>query len=148
MSNIVIREANIDDLDSILEIEEKCFTNPWSREAFELEICNNLLAKYVVAVHNEKIIGYGGIWLIIDEGHITNVAVHPESRGKGIGNLIVEGLIDLCKRNSIERMTLEVRVSNNTAINLYKKYDFSECGIRPKYYSDTKEDALIMWKEI
>jgi len=145
---IVVREMNINDLEKVLEIERECFTTPWSEEAFRMEVEKNMLAKYIVVEDEDEILGYGGIWLIVDEGHITNIAVHPRYRGKGIGNFLVEGLIDLCKRREIYRMTLEVRVSNIVAQSLYKKYGFKEAGIRPRYYSDTNEDALIMWKEL
>ena len=144
---IVVREMNINDLEKVLEIEKKSFTTPWSEEAFKMEVEKNMLAKYIVVEDEDDILGYGGIWMIVDEGHITNIAVHPNHRGKGIGNYLVEGLIDLCKRCEIYRMTLEVRVSNIVAQSLYRKYGFENAGIRPRYYSDTNEDAIIMWKE-
>jgi len=144
---IVVREMNIDDLEKVLEIERECFTTPWSEEAFRMEVEKNMLAKYIVVEDEDEISGYGGIWLIFYEGHITNIAVHSRHRAKGIGNFLVEGLIALCKKREIYRMTLEVRVSNIVAQSLYKKYGFKEEGVRPRYYSDTNEDALIMWKE-
>lgn len=145
--SINIRLMNENDVDDILEIEKKSFSTPWSKEAFEMEM-ENKLAKYVVIEVDGKIIGYGGIWLILDEGHITNVAIDPYFRGKGYSNHLVKGIIDLCLTNNIDRMTLEVRKSNVVAQNLYKKYGFEECGIRPGYYADNKEDAVIMWCNI
>lgn len=142
--SINIRLMNENDVDDVLEIEKKSFSTPWSKEAFEMEM-NNKLANYVVIEVDDNIIGYGGIWLIIDEGHITNVAIDPHYRGKGYSNHLVKGIIDLCLDNNIDRMTLEVRKSNVVAQNLYKKFGFEECGIRPGYYADTKEDAIIMW---
>lgn len=147
MSNILVREMEEKDVDGVLRIEELSFTTPWSKEAFVLEITTNKLAKYVIAERDGHIVGYGGVWLIIDEGHITNIAVEPQYRGQGIGNFLVEKLIDICKERGITSLTLEVRKSNIVAQSLYKKYGFKECGIRPGYYSDTKEDAIIMWKE-
>lgn len=147
MSNILIREMEEKDVDGVLRIEELSFTTPWSKEAFVLEITTNKLAKYVIVERDGHIVGYGGVWLIIDEGHITNIAVEPQYRGQGIGNFLVEKLIDICKERGITSLTLEVRKSNIVAQSLYKKYGFKECGIRPGYYSDTKEDAIIMWKE-
>ncbi|NLJ98935.1 MAG: GNAT family N-acetyltransferase, partial [Tissierellia bacterium] len=94
--NISIREMRESDLDRIMEIENKTFTPPWSREAFLLELNKNLLAKYIVGMVDGDIAGYGGIWLIIDEGHITNIAVEEKYRGLGVGKKIVEGLINLC----------------------------------------------------
>lgn len=148
MSKVIIRYMTEQDIDEVLDIEKKSFKTPWSRDAFIKEIKQNKLAKYIVAFIDDKIVGYGGIWFIVDEGHITNIAVHPSFRGLGIGNLLVEGLIEICRERGMNRMTLEVRKSNKVAQSLYKKYGFKECGIRPGYYSDTKEDAVIMWKEM
>ena len=147
MSDVLVREMEEKDIDGVLKIEELSFTTPWSKEAFTLEVTANNLAKYVVAEKDGRIVGYGGVWLIIDEGHITNIAVEPQYRGQGIGNFLVEKLINICKDRGITNMTLEVRKSNIVAQSLYKKYGFKECGIRPGYYSDTKEDAIIMWKK-
>ncbi|WP_352418326.1 ribosomal protein S18-alanine N-acetyltransferase [Proteiniborus sp.] len=146
MSDVIIREMTEEDVDGVLAIEREVFTTPWSREAFVLEITENQLARYVVAEKDEKIVGYGGLWLILDEGHITNIAVSSPYRGQGIGNLIVEKLVDICEKRDIKNMTLEVRKSNLIAQSLYKKYDFIDCGVRKGYYSDTKEDAVIMWR--
>lgn len=138
----------LEDLDQIMEIEKEAFTTPWSRNAFAMEITENLLAKYIVAEVDGKVAGYAGIWLIMDEGHITNIAVKKEHQGQGIGKFLIMGLIDYCKKQSIINMTLEVRKSNIIAQNLYKKYGFIDCGIRPNYYADDHEDAVIMWKTI
>lgn len=143
---INIRKMELGDLDQVLIIEREAFTTPWAEDAFVLEITKNQLARYLVAEIDGKIVGYGGIWLILDEGHITNVAVLSKNRGQGVGNYLVEGLIEICLQSNISAMTLEVRKSNITAQNLYKKYGFTESGIRPKYYSDNNEDAIIMWK--
>lgn len=144
----LIRDMTEVDIEDVLEIEKTSFSSPWSKDAFTLEITKNTLAKYIVAEMDNKVVAYGGIWFIIDEGHITNIAVHEKYRGLGISNKIVEGLIDLCIDRSIRAMTLEVRKSNEIAKSLYKKYGFEECGIRPGYYADDKEDAIIMWKTI
>ncbi len=146
--DIIIREMKEEDLDRVMEIEEKAFTPPWSREAFLLELTKNLLAKYIVAEVDGLVVGYGGIWLIIDEGHITNIAVDSEYRSMGIGSKIIEGLTQLCRERNIRAMTLEVRKSNEVAKSLYRKYGFKEYGIRKNYYQDNNEDAIIMWKDI
>ena len=135
-------------IDEVLEIERSSFTTPWSKDAFIVEITKNMLANYIVAEIDEKVVGYGGVWLIIDEGHITNIAVHREYRGLGVGKKLIEGLIDLCGDRNVRAMTLEVRKSNEVAKTLYKKHGFVEYGIRPKYYADDNEDAIIMWKRI
>lgn len=146
MSDVIVREMTEEDIDEVLEIEKEAFTTPWTREAFVLELIKNQLARYVVAEIDEKIVGYGGLWLILDEGHITNIAVSSQYRGQGIGNLLVERLIEICEEKGISNMTLEVRKTNFVAQSLYKKYDFIDCGVRKGYYTDTKEDAVIMWR--
>lgn len=146
--NVTVREMRESDIDRILEIERESFSPPWSREAFLLELTKNILAKYIVVEIEGKVVGYGGIWLIIDEGHVTNIAVDKEYRGLGLGKKLLEGLIQLCIDRDIKSITLEVRKSNEVAKGLYKKYGFKECGIRPGYYTDNNEDAIIMWKTI
>lgn len=143
-----IREMELGDIDRILEIESECFSTPWSRRSFEMEIKENLLAKYIVAEYDGKVVGYAGIWMIIDEGHITNIAVSKDFRGLGIGKFLMIALVDYCKKSKIRNMTLEVRESNKIAQNLYKKMGFEDCGIRPDYYTDNHENAVIMWKTI
>lgn len=146
--NIIVRKMEEEDLDRIMEIEKDAFTTPWTRESFMLEITKNQLARYIVVEMGNIVVGYGGIWLIIDEGHITNIAVDRDYRKMGAGKSLVEGLIHLCAEGYIGSMTLEVRESNIAAQSLYKKYGFIEAGIRPRYYSDDNEDAIIMWKKL
>ena len=145
--SIAVREMQEIDVDGVMSIEKKSFSTPWSREAFQLEVTKNSLAKYIVALRDKKIVGYAGMWLIINEGHITNIAVDPQVRGQGIGDILVKELINICKSLNIKAITLEVRRTNYVAKSLYKKYGFKEAGVRPRYYSDNKEDAIIMWKE-
>ena len=147
MGTVKVRKMLKSDLDTVMDIENKCFSVPWTREALLLEIDKNRFARYLVAELDGKVIGYGGMWMIMDEAHITNIAVHPDHRGKGYGNCIVEGLIATAKKDGILRLTLEVRRSNVVAQNLYKKYGFIFCGVRPGYYQDNQEDAIIMWRE-
>lgn len=144
--DINIRKMLVGDIEDVLEIEREAFSTPWSREAFRIEIEENLLAKYFVAEVDKRPIGYGGMWLILNECHITNIAVKKAYRGKGVGKKILEAMILFCDLQGIQRMTLEVRKSNVVAQSLYKKYDFIEQGIRPKYYTDNNEDAVIMWR--
>ncbi|WP_432662726.1 ribosomal protein S18-alanine N-acetyltransferase [Wukongibacter baidiensis] len=146
MSNIGVREMTLDDLDAVMEIERICFTTPWARESFEREIRDNQLAKYLVIEYGGKIVGYGGLWTIIDEGHITNIAIHKEFRNKKLGSFLVQAMIEFAENLGIHRMTLEVRESNIPAIGLYSKLGFVPCGKRPKYYQDNNEDAIIMWR--
>lgn len=143
-----IQLMKTEDIGEVYDIERMCFTTPWSLESFAYEINNNNLAKYIVAKVDGKIIGYGGIWIVVDEGHITNIAVHPDYRGQGIGEALVKSLIGIAKEHNVVRITLEVRPTNTAALNLYKKFGFKVEGLRKGYYVDTKEDALIMWAEV
>lgn len=144
--NIVIEKMREKHLDAVMEIERQAFTVPWSRESFEMEITRNRCAYYIVALMKEKVVGYGGMWLVVDEAHITNIAVHKDYRGMGVGKKIVESLIEEAKRRKLDAMTLEVRQSNYVARHLYEKYGFVPFGRRKGYYSDNNEDAIIMWK--
>lgn len=143
--DVTIEIMKMKDLDDVLEIEHRCFTNPWSRYAFACELRDNDFSRYIVAKVGDKIVGYGGMWMVLNEAHVTNVGVLPEYRGEGIGELIMRSLIAIAKDNGAEKMTLEVRKSNYVAQNLYSKLGFEPCGIRRGYYVDNKEDAVIMW---
>lgn len=138
---------SMEDIDDVMVVENLSFPVPWSREAFIGEISGNAFAVYIAAKCEGKVVGYAGMWKIFDEGHITNIAVHPEYRRNGIGARLVEQLIASARERGIKRMTLEVRKSNIAARNLYEKFGFTAAGIRKEYYSDTREDAVIMWKE-
>lgn len=133
------------DIDQIVKIEEECFTVPWSRVSFENELRINSFARYIVIEDGEKIIGYCGSWVILDEAHITNIAILPEYRGRKLGETLLKKVMEIARQEGAKRMTLEVRVSNHVAISLYRKLGFREGGIRKNYYTDNQEDALIMW---
>lgn len=139
------RYMNLMDLDDIMEVERLSFTLPWSREAFYRELTDNPYAYYIVADIDGKAIGYGGVWIVVDEAHITNIAVRPEYRGKKIGETLLKQLQNLAREKGAKTMTLEVRVSNHVAQNLYRKLGFKNGGIRKGYYTDNFEDALVMW---
>ncbi|WP_446897760.1 ribosomal protein S18-alanine N-acetyltransferase [Clostridium sp. LBM24168] len=145
MNNIEITPLRLEHIDSVATIDRLSFSTPWSRESLVQEVENNKFARYIAAIKFGTVIGYGGMWIILDEAHITNIAVHPEYRGIGAANIIMEGLIRICRLEKVDAMTLEVRKSNIIAQNLYKKYGFVEEGIRKSYYVDNKEDAIIMW---
>lgn len=119
LSDVIVREMTMDDVDGVFEVEKNCFEDFWSKQSFIDEVKNSN-ARYLVAEKDSKIVGYIGIWLIIDEGHITNVAVHSDYRGLKIGNELLKEMVKLCKENKIVAMTLEVRRSNLVAQNLYK----------------------------
>lgn len=136
------------DLDDIVTLENRCFTVPWSREAFYNELHHNKFACYIVLEQADQIIGYCGAWLVIDEAHITNIAVLPEFRGQKLGEALLNKMIERSREKGIERMTLEVRESNTVAQSLYRKLGFQNGAIRKNYYSDNQEDAIVMWVNI
>ncbi len=141
-----IKQMTTDHIDGVMVVENLSFKIPWSRQAFVDEITTNNMAMYFVASCNGQVIGYGGMWKIFDEGHITNIAVHPEFRRCGAASVIIEKILEVSGEKGVKSLTLEVRKSNIAAQNLYQKYGFKPEGIRKGYYSDTGEDALIMWK--
>lgn len=144
MLKVIIENANSLNIDDILEISKECFSVPWSRKSVQNEFENNP-AFYLIAKVDEKIVGFGGYWVIFDEAHITNIAVLPSYRRLSIGSIILEAMIQNAKSKGVVDMTLEVRKGNIKALKLYSKHNFKEEGRRPDYYSDPKEDALIMW---
>ncbi|QOR34688.1 ribosomal protein S18-alanine N-acetyltransferase [Clostridium sp. 'deep sea'] len=135
------------DLDNITRIEHLTYTNPWSKNTFITELTHNDHSSYMVLLKNETIIAYGGLWQVLDESHITTIAVDPNYQGKGYGNTMLNILFSKAVTNGATSITLEVRESNEKAINLYKKNGFLVGGRRIKYYSDNNEDALVMWKK-
>ena len=149
---MIIRKAEKADIPDLAKLEELCFTTPWSQAALRQDILDNPISFYLVAElagetdGSGGIVGYAGVWKIAGEGHITNVAVHPVCRQKGIGSALVSQLILLLESEGIKDQTLEVRTSNSAAIGLYKKHGFKLAGIRKEYYQDNGEDALILWR--
>ena len=149
MQDLLIREATEHDIDAITELDNICFHGaPWSRESYEEELTKNNLAVYLVAETEEKIVGFVGIWLIFDEGHITNVAVHPDYRRRHIADNLLTVLLNLIEEEGITAETLEVRAGNEPAKALYRKFGFAEAGLRKGYYPDNHEDAIIMWRSM
>lgn len=145
MNNIEILKVSPEHIDDIAVIENLCFKIPWSRQSIEEEITGNKLAFYLCARADGRIAGYAGMWHICDEGHITNIAVHPEYRKIGIGSMLLQRLVSHARSIGISSMTLEVRKSNIPAQKLYRKFGFVDAGVRKGYYADNNEDALIMW---
>ncbi len=143
MSEYRTRPMEYRDIDQILAIENSSFAIPWSREAMESELRNSA-ARYQVLEENGRVLAYAGAWVVIDEGHVTNVAVHPNARGRGLGKAVLRALIQELLALDVCYMTLEVRVSNLPAISLYKRLGFKKAGLRKGYYEDNREDAYIM----
>ncbi len=132
-------------LDSVMEIEDDSFSIPWSRREMEKDM-NNPISTYLVVIKNGKVCGYAGMWHVINEGHITNIAVKSEFRRQGLGRMLMEALEAVAKEKEMIGITLEVRMNNTPAQRLYTGFGFRPEGIRKNYYQDTKEDAIIMWK--
>ncbi|WP_137744878.1 ribosomal protein S18-alanine N-acetyltransferase [Robertmurraya siralis] len=142
---LTFREMEEKDIDQIVFIENESFTSPWSRESFVNELTKNLFALYTVLEDEDGVFGYCGVWIIVDEAHITNIAVLPKYRGKKLGEALLKKVMEIAKEKGAKTMTLEVRVSNHIAQSLYRKLGFQNGGIRKSYYTDNHEDALVMW---
>jgi ribosomal-protein-alanine N-acetyltransferase len=133
-------------LDQVMQIETVSFAIPWTKRDFERELRDNPHAIYFVAQENGETIGYAGMWHVVNEGHITNVAVKPEKRRQGVGDRLLDALEAAAVERHMMGLTLEVRIFNTTAQKLYAKHGFRMEGFRKNYYADTGEDAIIMWK--
>ncbi len=134
----------LEDIPAVHEIERLSFTTPWPPQAYRTEIESNRLATYLVVRVAGSVVAYGGMWLMVDEAHVTTFAVHPLWRRRRIAERLLIELLDLAVARRAREATLEVRLSNLAARRLYEKYGFRPVGIRPRYYSDDNEDALIM----
>lgn len=145
MNYITVRKGELRDVDEIALLETKCFKEPWTSQSIRDEIEKNDFAMYIVGELDGKVVGYVGVWYIVDEAHITNVAVDPDYRRRHIGETLIKFLINHSEKNGINSFTLEVRASNTPAQKLYEKFNFKEMGVRPRYYNDN-EDAIIMWR--
>ena len=141
---IVVDRMKVDDLPAVHEIERDSFTTPWPAHAYQHELENNRLAHYIVARCGDTIAGFAGMWLLVDEAHITTFATGRAWRRQGIGERLLLALLDPSAARGAHEATLEVRPTNIPARRLYEKYGFKNVGVRTRYYSDNNEDALIM----
>ncbi len=144
---VVIEDMRIEDIPAVQLVENASFPLPWPANAFRHELTQNKNAHYLVAKEGDHIVGYAGLWLSLDEAHITTFAVLPEYRRRKIGERMLLSIFERAERLGAEWLTLEVRASNLPAQRLYEKYGFRPAGIRRRYYSDNNEDAIIMWTE-
>jgi len=142
-----IEPMTLDDLERVHAIEQASFFPTWPDEAYRNELMTNKLATYLVARLDDVVIGFAGIWLMVDEAHVTTFAVDPAWRRRGVGERLLLALLDVSVARRAREATLEVRLSNMAARRLYEKYGFRPVGIRPRYYTDNGEDALIMTTE-
>lgn len=149
MQKITISKMAADDLEAVYEIDKDAFPIPWQKTSFEEEL-KNILATYLVAKIDDKVVGYIGMWFVIDECHITNVAVHSKYRRMGIASELIKKMFKLCNSHGISYILLEVRANNNPAQKLYESFGFKSNGIRKGYYKNpdgTYENAILMIKE-
>jgi len=144
-NEVQIGPMRVEDLGRVLEIEQASFPTPWPRDAYTHELRENRLACYLVARVMQQIVGYTGMWIILDEAHVTTIAVSPEHRRRRIGERLLVALLEEAIRRGVRWVTLEVRRTNTGAQALYRKYGFKEIGVRKAYYSDNREDAIVMW---
>jgi len=136
------------DLTRVMEIEQESFSTPWSLNSFQRELQDDMYSIYLKASHNQNLVGYIGGWLIMEELHITNLAVDCRYRRRGIASLLLAELLKRAGKQGIDYAILEVRKSNRAALELYRSFDFKEVGQRKNYYQNDREDALIMRKEL
>lgn len=145
---ITIKPMTQADIDNVIAIEAASYgEHHWSKESFFNELSNELARYYCAFNDNGNLMGYAGTWQILEEAHLTNIAVSPDFRRRKVAESMLAVVIDECRKNGIKYITLEVRVSNTPAINLYEKYGFKSLGTRKGYYQNNNEDALIMWTE-
>ncbi len=145
--NYLIRKMAVQDIDEVMQVEMDSFTLPWSRESYLSELENNY-ASYFVCDFEGEVAGYGGIWVVFEEAHITNVAVRKDFRGSGMGKVLMEELEKTARQKKADCILLEVRPSNNVALSMYNSLGYKPTGLRKGYYIDNQEDAIIMTKNL
>ena len=141
---MTVRRATIEDAKEIFAIEMECFSVPWSLDSIETELLNEDNKLYYVVEDGNGVVGYAGAWLVYDEGQITNIAIRPSARRQGFGAKLTSALIEECFKRGMHEIFLEVRISNLSALSLYRQLGFTVKGMRKNYYSEPKEDAYIM----
>ena len=144
---MIIRKMNLGDVSAIAELEKQCFSDPWSENSIASEI-DNPLSYWLVSEVDGIVVGYVGSQSVLDAADMMNLAVSPDHRRKGIGQALVNALVEHLKQNNVIALLLEVRVSNAPAIALYESMGFVQVGRRPKYYHNPREDAFILRKEL
>jgi ribosomal-protein-alanine N-acetyltransferase len=137
----------LEDIPAVHAIESASFPTPWPPYAFRGELESNRMAHYLVVRAGQRVVAYAGLWLMVDEAHVTTFAVLPAYRRRGIGGRLLSDLVELAADLGATVVTLEVRLSNAAARQLYQRFGFRPVGVRPRYYSDNGEDALIMTTE-
>lgn len=147
-TKVSYRKMTILDVQAVHAIEEATFPTPWTEDSFYYEMTENQYAYYILASESDNIVGFCGMWMVLGDVQITNVAVLPAYRGQKIGEGLMTAAMATAKAHGMENMSLEVRISNYIAQQLYRKMGFSDGGIRKAYYTDNQEDALVMWVKL
>lgn len=140
-----VRKMKSEDIEDVMWVETASFAVPWTKQTFMNEIEENPYGLYYVIEVDERVIGYCGLWMIIDEAHVTNIAIHPDYRGNKYGEQLFRHTCKQAIDQGAIQLSLEVRVSNTAAQHMYRKFGLVPGGIRKRYYSDNGEDALVMW---
>lgn len=148
MENFFVRKMELNDVSNVGKVEAASYMNPWPQDIFFRELAENDHAHYFVAMLESHVIGYGGMWLVLDDAQITNIAVHPSYRGNKYGEKLFKHMIDFGLNHGMKRLSLEVRKSNTVAQRMYEKFGLVRGGIRKNYYTDDGEDAVVMWVSI
>ncbi|MBP1948290.1 ribosomal protein S18-alanine N-acetyltransferase [Virgibacillus litoralis] len=145
MAELVIRQMKLADIDSVIDVERATFDSPWPEDIFIQEVSGNQHAHYYVMELDNEVIGYAGMWLVIDDAQITNIAVTPKYRGYKLGEKLFLYIIEQAIQLGTKRLSLEVRMSNKVAQRMYRKFGLVPGGVRKNYYTDNQEDAIVMW---
>jgi [ribosomal protein S18]-alanine N-acetyltransferase len=149
---VTVKPISVDEIESILILDRLCFGGLWSIDSYRRELTNDnshflgISVDKTLASELDGLIGFGCFWAILDEAHITLLGIHPQYQRQGLGKLLLSALLDKARKIEMARATLEVRASNQGAIDLYEKYGFQTVGRRKKYYQDNDEDGVIMWR--
>lgn len=144
MGDYSIRRMRAADAENAALLEAATFARPWTLKDFRYEMQENPVARYLVAEQDGRMLGFAGVHIILDEGHITNIAVAEAARGRGIGKALTKALMQYASNLGVDYLTLEVRAGNEKAIGLYKSLGFVKVGVRARYYEDNHEDAWLM----
>jgi len=151
LTQIELKPLQQKQLEEVIELDQLCFGGLWSLEGYQREIESPNSTLSIITTHinsQEKIIGLGCFWAILEEAHLTILAIHPDFQRQGLGQMLLNHLLEEAIKKGLERATLEVSEHNQTALNLYKKFGFTVAGRRKKYYQATGADALILWKKL
>lgn len=143
--NFILRRMTPQDINEVMQIEKESFAVPWSQESYLAELTNTF-ATYLVCDCGGEIAGYGGIWVVFEEAHITNVAIASSFRQTGLGTVLMQEMEKVAREKKANRILLEVRPSNQAALTMYRNLNYLPSGLRKQYYSDNNEDAIIMTK--